>query len=443
MPSTAFLVHVYAVLAALTSTLILLQLGALAVGLRAYKEPACNGLRNGQGKVAAIVPVYNERPERFAEVLRNLTSVFDRVIVVGDGVDEPYKGISLKAGAEFYSIPKSGKRRALEIGVSKLENEEFVALVDSDTTVPETTVKKAIAVLACGYDAVTVRITVQDSSLLGRLAQMYELYKDLVARSFAGFGTVLVLNGQFSLYRASTLKVVALGLSSRKLFGRTVIIGDDKELTSKLYSLGGKATYLSSVWAVTSGPESVTHFVKQIIRWTRASYLYFFLDVIEMNVQRGAYYFFSGLFSLMVPPLTFLMTLISVGLPKGVVLRFSAPELVFLLRVVERAFLRVTPPHVSQLHGITSGFQTATKFIVHHVDPLLASAFVLVLLTKVLVVVPGFEIVKGIGREVKNDLTAALMAFLLYLAQTYIALYAMLTVFDFTKWLTREKITKP
>ena len=442
MSSAVFLVYVYAVLTALISTLILLQLGALAVGLRLYKEPACNGLKNRHARVAAIVPVYNERPERFAEVLRNLTSVFDRVIVVGDGVDEPYRGISLKAGAEFYSIPKSGKRRALEVGVAKLKDEEFVALVDSDTTVPKVTVEKAMAVLACGYDAVTVRITVQDSSLLGRLAQMYEFYKDLVARSFAGFGTVLVLNGQFSMYRASALKPLALGLSSRKLFGKTVIIGDDKELTSKLYSFGGKAAYLSSVWAVTSGPESVAHFVKQIVRWTRASYLYFFIDVIEANARRGAYYFFSGLFSLLVPPLTLVTTIISVGLPKAVVLRFSAPELVFLLRLAKRAFLHTLPPHVPDLHGVTSGFLTAAKFIVHHVDPLLLSAFALVFLTKVLVVVPGFEIVRMIGREVKNDLTAALMAFLLYSAQTYIALYAMLTVFDFTKWLTREKITK-
>ncbi len=439
-----FDVHIYALLSAIASLLMLIQLSIIAIGLRAYEEPRCASLPTG--KRAAIVPVYNEDPNRFREVLMSLKGVFHRVIVVGDGVIEPYSSISKALGAEFYAIPKGGKKRAIEFGVSKLEDEDFVALVDSDTVVPKETAERALAVLNCGYDAVTVRVRVQGYGLLGRLADMYEAYKDVVARGFAGLGKLLVINGQFSVYRAEVLKRIAVNLSGRKVLGRPVIIGDDKELTSRFYELGNVAAYLSSSYVITSSPENVSQFIKQVIRWTRASYLYFIIDLAEGNFSRGVHYFVSGSFSLVLPFLTAVLSFTSVGMPRRLVIHFSVPQIYVLVKAFKWLTSRtIAHFHFFHYHYLVPPMHRFPFFddkLVHHltyyVDPILMVSTTLVFLAKTLMTIPGIEIARAVWREAKRDITASIMAVGLYFAQTFISLYAVLTLFDFTKWLTRE-----
>ena len=420
-----------------TSLIFAVQLALIFLLSSRYSDPSNNVSPlspSAKGfKTAAVVPVYGEDENVFERVIVKLTRLFDRVIVVGDGVSEPYRSIALAHGAEFYSVPRSGKRGALEYGISLLRDEKYVALVDSDTEVPDETYWKSLAVLESGYDALTVRIRYKGDSLTARAQDFLGYYNDVLNRAFARLGKVYVLNGQFSVYRAVKLKEIIAGLSLRKLLGRLIVVGDDKELTSRAHMAGQRLAYLSSAEAVTYGASSLIVAVKQLLRWTRSGYLYLFLDLASLNYRRGFLYYVAGVVSVLYPVLGASVTALGLMHPHHhqMLINLNDPFL-WLVREWTMKLLAMIGvlPKEPRLFAV---------FVHEHFvsNSTLLLAGTLKLAADLLTALATLGFVMQVLPKAREDPKGAVVSLGLLWIQGLLSIYSLITLYKVSSWLTR------
>ncbi|MCQ4345446.1 MAG: glycosyltransferase [Sulfolobaceae archaeon] len=425
-------------LLSLTSLIFAVQLALIFLLSSRYSDPSTNMSPlspSAKGfKTAAVVPVYGEDENVFERVIVKLTRLFDRVIVVGDGVSEPYRSIALAHGAEFHSIPRSGKRGALEYGVSLLRDEKYVALVDSDTDVPDETYWKSLAVLESGYDALTVRITYKGDNLTARAQDFLGYYNDVLNRAFARLGKVYVLNGQFSVYRAVKLREIIAGLSSRKLLGKLIVVGDDKELTSRAHRAGLRLAYLSSAEAVTYGASSLITAIKQLLRWTRSGYLYLFLDLMSLNYRRGFLYYIAGMDSVLYPIFGAIVTALELTYPHHhhhILINLNDPFLWLVMEWTKEllAILGVLPKEPRLFVAFVH------KPFVNDSTLLLAGA--LKLAADLLTTSATLGFVMQVLPKARDDPKGALVSLGLLGIQGLLSIYSLITLYRVSSWLTR------
>ncbi len=226
--------------------------------------------------VTIVVPVHAERPERFAECLRSVTRDGCRVIVVGDGVDEPYRTLATEAGAEFVGLAeRGGKKRALAAGVHQVST-EFVLFVDSDTEIPEHAVRDLSTYFEAGVGGVGANLYVRpNGSLAARCSEFVERAREVVLRAMSSRGNVLYLDGACMMFRTDVVRPYVLSDDFQHLtvLGRPTRLGDDWQLTDHVLRQGLRTVKAYSVGAITERPESLAAFVRQNVRWSRSSWI--------------------------------------------------------------------------------------------------------------------------------------------------------------------------
>ncbi|MCI4456003.1 MAG: glycosyltransferase [Sulfolobus sp.] len=420
----------------LTSLIFAVQLALIFLLSSRYSDPSTNVSPLSPStkgfKTAAVVPVYGEDENVFERAIVKLTRLFDRVIVVGDGVSEPYRSIALAHGAEFYSVPRSGKRRALEYGVSLLRDEKYVALVDSDTEVPDETYWKSLAVLESGYDALTVRIMYKGDNLTARAQDFLGYYNDVLNRAFARLGKVYVLNGQFSVYRVVKLREIIAGLSSRKLLGRLIVVGDDKELTSRAHRAGLRLAYLSSAAAVTYGASSLIIAIKQLLRWTRSGYLYLFLDLVSLNYRRGYLYYIAGVVSVLYPIFGALVTALELTYPHYHQMLINLNDPFLLVREWTKELLAIIGVLPNEPRLFVSFIRE--PFVN---DSTLLLAETLKLAADLLTALATLGFAMQVLPKAREDPKGAVLSLGLLGIQGLLSIYSLMTLYRVSSWLTR------
>ncbi|MEM3226037.1 MAG: glycosyltransferase, partial [Saccharolobus sp.] len=83
--------------------------------------------------ITVLIPVYKEDKKIFRDVINSVKKQGLKIIVVGDGCEEPYKKITESSGGLFIKLPRNmGKRRAIREGFKYVKT-PYVLLLDSDT----------------------------------------------------------------------------------------------------------------------------------------------------------------------------------------------------------------------------------------------------------------------------------------------------------------------
>ncbi|KFA71255.1 hypothetical protein S40288_07796 [Stachybotrys chartarum IBT 40288] len=154
---------------------------------------------------------------------------------------------------------------------------EFLWSSDSDTLVLPDSLERTVDSIAAdptiGGASSGLIIHNQDESAITQLAATVywgELY--LTRSTPAPTATSDCQSGPSSVFRLAALPPVLVPWYTQKLFGKRMIINEDRHLTTNLLSRGWGVVYASDVLAATDTPTTLARWLKQQVRWGRATH---------------------------------------------------------------------------------------------------------------------------------------------------------------------------
>jgi hyaluronan synthase len=228
--------------------------------------------------VSILVPVVDEKPEVWQEVLTSLREscrgLKHQIVVISNGPAGIANGEYARAqGFEVLHLESADKRAAIARG-ARLARHEISVILDSDTrTGPD-----SIRILRDTFTSENIggvtplhRIADRDG-LMRRISDWLEdLRFNVSVRGQSVGGAVACLPGRLFAIRTMLLKAAAPGLVNETFLDIRCIHGDDRSLTSWLLKHGYRTIFqpLSVVW--TEAPASLRQFAAQRLRWARGS----------------------------------------------------------------------------------------------------------------------------------------------------------------------------
>jgi len=256
-------------------------------------------------KVTVNIPVYNEEPEVLDRVLYALfrqSRLPDRVQVVDDGSKTDYDEVRnywlehCPASVDFswYRQANTGKKRA-QARTFNGDNADVFITLDSDTTLARDSIAEGIKPFADPRVNSVAGIELAwnyGNSLLTRLKGVNALiwqFTTCSAQSAAG-GQVIVNRGTFALYRGDMIRDTLDSYIGETFLGRPVMLGDDTMLT--LFALGrGRAVQQVSAMCFAIYPETLSHTLRQWIRWMRGTSLRTLWRVRYLPLSSWSYWY--------------------------------------------------------------------------------------------------------------------------------------------------------
>ncbi|KAF7562262.1 hypothetical protein G7046_g1868 [Stylonectria norvegica] len=155
---------------------------------------------------------------------------------------------------------------------------EFLWSSDSDTIVLPDSLKRTIDCIAAkstiGGASSGLVIHNEDETVIARLAaSVYwgELY--LTRSSTAAPATSDCQSGPSSVFRLAALPPILIPWYLQTVFGKRMIINEDRHLTTNLLSRGWGVVFASDVLAATDTPTNLGRWIKQQVRWARATHV--------------------------------------------------------------------------------------------------------------------------------------------------------------------------
>lgn len=239
------------------------------------------------GQVAAIITVHNEDPAVFSHCLDSIlkqSRLPDGLMVIDDGSAEPACIlIAQERAAEFEQLGvrfqiaehsvNLGKREGLAKGFREFRNADVYLCVDSDTVLKDDAVERSLAYFTDpDVQAVTGCVLARnwDTNLLSRLIDLRYANAFLGERAaYSTLGSVLCACGSLALYRGPVVRKYLRDFLTQEFLGRSCTYGDDRRLT--YYCLReGKVLLAPDAVAWTMVPESMSHFLRQQLRWSKS-----------------------------------------------------------------------------------------------------------------------------------------------------------------------------
>ena len=227
---------------------------------------------------SVVIPVVDEPPELFREVLRRIAAQEpDETIVVINGPRNPaLEAICNQCPGDltWTWTPVAGKRNAIRAGV-ELASGEVVVLVDSDTLWTPATLAELVKPFAdprVGGVTTRQRILAQERNLLTRWADWLENSRALYAMPAQSvLGQVGCLPGRTIAFRRDILVRSMPAFLRERFLGVFLEISDDRTLTNATLKLGYRTVYQSTSLVYTDAPTRIGKLVKQQYRWARGS----------------------------------------------------------------------------------------------------------------------------------------------------------------------------
>ncbi len=239
------------------------------------------------GEVAAIITVHNEDPAVFSRCLDSLltqTRLPNSLMVVDDGSAERAcvliaheRAVAFRQlGVQLWIVEHPGnlgKREALAGGFRTSWNADVYLCVDSDTMLKPDALERSLAYFADpAVQAVTgcVLAANWDVNLLTRLIDLRYANAFLGERAaYSALGSVLCACGSLALYRGPVVRKYLRDFLTQEFLGRRCTYGDDRRLT--YYCLReGRVLLAPDAVAWTMVPESMSHFLRQQLRWSKS-----------------------------------------------------------------------------------------------------------------------------------------------------------------------------
>jgi len=237
--------------------------------------------------VAAIITVHNEDPVVFGRCLDSLLAqsrLPEFLTVVDDGSSAPtcvqiarIRAAEFQARGVVYRVirhPRNfGKREGLANGFRAAWYADIYLCVDSDTRLKADAVEKALAYFTSPrVQAVTgcVLAANWNVNLLTRLIDLRYANAFLCERAaYSRLGSVLCACGSLALYRGPVVRKYLNDFLSQQFLGRRCTYGDDRRLT--YYCLReGQVLLAADAVAWTMVPQTMGHFLRQQLRWSKS-----------------------------------------------------------------------------------------------------------------------------------------------------------------------------
>jgi hyaluronan synthase len=239
--------------------------------------------RIDQMRVTVAVPVYNEDPgllDRCLWALINQSRPPQLVWVVDDGSRTDYTVVqrhwegTWSCGTEVRWTRQynQGKRRAHALVFASNPDADIFITVDSDTTLEHRAIEEglkpfqnrsvmSVAGIEMGFNAYT--------NFLTRLQCSLQLFAQaVIGAAWSYAGDMYTNRGPFALYRASVIREFLAVYSDETFFGRRMVLGDDS-LLALCASARGRSVQQLTAFGLTMWPESLSHHLRQRIRWAR------------------------------------------------------------------------------------------------------------------------------------------------------------------------------
>jgi hyaluronan synthase len=238
-------------------------------------------------KVAGIVTCRNEDPAVFTRCLRSIlesTRLPTAVTVIDDGstslacsnIAYTLAPAFRAAGVDYEVIvfPENlGKRAGLAAGFRRTWDADVYLCVDSDTILHPDAIANALRPFKRRRVQATtgaVFAANRSSNILTRLIDLRYCYAFLGERAaYSVLGSVLCACGSLALYRGPTVRKYLDDFLTQQFLGLPCTYGDDRRLT--YYCLReGRVLLAPDAVAWTLVPSTMTHFLRQQLRWSKS-----------------------------------------------------------------------------------------------------------------------------------------------------------------------------
>jgi poly-beta-1,6-N-acetyl-D-glucosamine synthase len=232
-------------------------------------------------KIIVLIPARNEEESigYTIQSIKGQTISVDKIIVVANNCTDNTANKALNYGAEVIKMKKNKNMKsgalnyALEILIPKLDENDYILIMDGDTTLSNDLIEKCIECFINNPKVGAVSSIFLGRpcrSLLGNLQIMeFWRYRRQIIRNG---NRAFVLTGTASLFKVKTLKDVKEGRINGKLpnysnsyydtYGRT----EDNEMTLAILKLGYDCP-VANVFSQTDVMENISKLIKQRERW--------------------------------------------------------------------------------------------------------------------------------------------------------------------------------
>lgn len=172
--------------------------------------------------------------------------------------------------------PHAGKREAIYTAylISKSTGVDFFVNTDSDTIL-DTKAVDELVYMTIDNDAVNavagrLEIFNKTNWLTYLTASRYFMAFNIERASQGYHGVVGCISGPLGLYRVGAVRCIVEEWVHQSFMGKKCTFGDDRHMTNKLLSIGGKIVYTHRSFALTETPSSYFRFVAQQTRWSKS-----------------------------------------------------------------------------------------------------------------------------------------------------------------------------
>jgi hyaluronan synthase len=236
-------------------------------------------------RVSVVVPVYNEDPHTFRQMLDSL-SAQSRPVQMLHVVDDGSRTDACKLAfeqwqidtnasllAKYTVIENSKKRHAQSVAFEADPTADVWVTIDSDTVLDQHAIRQGLLPFQDRKVMSVAGLLLSLNSaknLLTRLVDLGFTMSFLNGRAaWSRVGSVVVNCGGLAFYRGEVVRKYLPQYLSQTVWGRKVSSGDDRMMTCFALQEGRTVLQESSV-GYTLVPEKLSHLTRQRVRWWRS-----------------------------------------------------------------------------------------------------------------------------------------------------------------------------
>jgi cellulose synthase/poly-beta-1,6-N-acetylglucosamine synthase-like glycosyltransferase len=234
------------------------------------------------GKIAVLIPCYNEEPELVEESIRTVLAAHGnkQVIVIDDGstngVQTRLRELARELPIRLHEFEQNaGKREALFHAVTHMLDDDvaFVVTIDSDTLLaPDALVRVVEPLLESSIGASTGNVLLlneRENMLTRMIGTYYWIGLNIYKQAQSVIRSVVCCSGCLAAYRATLLRDVIGEFAGQRFLGERCTHSEDRHLTNLVLKRGYDVVYVSEAVSWTETPSTVRGFLRQQRRWKR------------------------------------------------------------------------------------------------------------------------------------------------------------------------------
>mgnify|MGYP001244089104 FL=1 len=320
-------------------------------------------VNEGDISLDVCVPFYNEDKALIIECIDSILSqkkiILKNLIIVDDGSTSRNLYNLLKKKYEnnqvvtIISLPKNSGKRAALFESFKYIRSNFIALLDSDSSLDN---HYTLSNIIRAFDSNTALVTAvaeannERENFFTRVLNVRLKNAFLIERpAQAYFNSVLVGSGMLTVYRKAILENHKDELVNQTFFGVKQTFGDDRMLTGCALEHGKTIIAMDAV-CKTRVASTLSEFISQQIRWNKSFFRESFLFISKFGVLKAAgflsfmevffwifylnaviqtvfFNFYVGFWTLFI---TYLAYIFSAGIFRNITIIYKNPQMILL-----------------------------------------------------------------------------------------------------------------